>query len=159
MSDTYGYCAVIIPQLRAWQGYFIRDEPELRAQGQEMMGMIRSSIPDFSTAYEASQPFEDRVFGALQASMAELFVEGNSNAVGAAALMIGEHYGHRYFAVISKRDAAGTVTSFRPLEGVDDVDEARTAIKRIPEVQLIEVGNIIHGQWKPTDGSHRRRSI
>lgn len=145
MKKPYGYCAVILPQLSAYQAFFIHDDPEMRRAADELFGKV-------------SHLTEDQWFGAIQAAMCEFFVEGNQAGIVAGALVIGERLGHRFFAVTGKRAADGTHTTFDVLDGATDPDEARAMIHRLPAVQAIELRNLLNPP-KPTDGGHRRVTL
>lgn len=146
MNTPYGYCAVIMPQLSAYQAFFIFDDPDMRRTANEMFDKL-SYLP------------ESQWFGALQAAMCEFFVEGRHTAVVAAALVVGERLGHRYFAVKGHRSAGGTHTTFMPLVGASSADEARNLVHRIPEVQIIEMRNLLNPPAAPGDGGNRRVTL
>lgn len=163
MSD-YGYCAIIVPKLRQWQGFFIRDEPHMEKNYKLVMETTRrlleaqseplveqTGVGDFIT-------LEDQMYGALQGALAEAYFDANQTAIGSLALALAKEYGHRYFALVAERTYAGNTTRLIDIPGVDEttpIEEVRTRVKALPEILVIEVQRAIKGDETP-DGGHRR---
>jgi hypothetical protein len=122
-ANAIGYCAVILPKIDQWQGYWIVDDPTLSqsAVQAQIMAMASGSHP----------------LGVLQAMMVEASLHNNHTGVGVAALALKGMMQTNYFVVIGDKQSAGTVTSAQPLRSTN-IDDARAEIDNLPEVKEIK---------------------
>lgn len=139
MSDDpniLGYCGVIVPVAKFWQGYFL--DRRLLPHAQDIMARLRAH-PTWGVRTLTALPGTDEqeLVGALCAVLVESALTDDRQFVGACAVALSLVMDNPYFLVVGDRRAEGTQTTFERLD-VSSIDEARALIDSDPRVAALK---------------------
>ena len=129
--DEVGYCCVMIPEKKMWQGMFI--VPAYEVQGKRALTAARALVGDD----------HDAVMGALCSALIHAYETRNELVAGVTmyALMVASKQSH--FMVRGTITPTGIITAFKHMEATNTVD-ARAEIEAFPEVRAMK-GEIVKG--------------
>lgn len=124
-ADATGWCAVVLPDEDAYQGYFIRESQEAKATAAALMQMALAVQGDGVEA-----------MGAMQAALVEGAVTGRQDLVAGAALTLARTV-VPYFIILAYRSAEGTQTELVKLNAREP-ETARAEFDALPVVAAIK---------------------
>lgn len=135
-SNQIGYCAVVVPASKFWQGYFIdrRLQPHARGLLDRAKGATGGMV---QTIEPMSGVNEQEILGAMSAVLVEGALTMNMDIVGSASMALHLLTKQSFFMVIGEKHAAGTKTTFKTLSA-STISRARDLIDNDPIVRNIK---------------------
>lgn len=142
MSDDpnhIGYCGVIIPAAKLWQGYFL--DRRLMPVAEALLPGARTKVRTLGAPVRVTVPLADAaeqdMVGAFSGALVEGALVNNDRVVAASAMALHLLTGRPYFVVVGDRLPEGTRTTIETLHAAS-LAEARALIDNDPRVAAIK---------------------